>query len=95
MVPLGWVFEAGFTDEDEVVAGGVRTVFVVTGFIFAVDALSYYLGMVTKVHAHAAIKDIELALPQPIVTVRFAVLYDTAVYLVDIFEATLFHHGAQ
>jgi hypothetical protein len=89
------VFFTGFAYEDEVITGWVRAVFVVAGFAFAVDALANYLGMVTKVHAHTAVKHIEISLPQPVIAIRFAVFYNAAVYLVNVLEAALFHHGAQ
>ena len=63
VVELFRVLLANFADEDEVIAGGVRTVFVVAGLASTVNALANYFRVVTKVHAHAAIKDIELALP--------------------------------
>ncbi len=86
---------AVFANQNKFVALGPSAVFVVTGLAAAVDAFADNRCVVADIHAHATIKDIELAFPQPVITERLAVLDDAAIDLVYVFEATLFHHGAE
>jgi hypothetical protein len=44
-----------------------------------------------KTLAHPVVKDMQTSLPKSVVTIFFAVLYDPAVDLVDLFEAAVFH----
>lgn len=94
VVELFGITLAGFAYQHKVVAGGIGAVFVVAGFASAVNTNTDSFGIRGEIHAHAAIENIELALPQPVIAIRLAVLYDATVYLVDIFKAALFHHGA-
>lgn len=95
MVQLGRGLFANLTDEDEVIAAMQRAVFVIAGFGATMDALADLFGVVAELNAHAVIEHVQAALPQAVITKFFAVLHDTAVYLVHVFEAAVFHEWRQ
>lgn len=52
-------------------------------------------GCVAKSLLHATIEYIECPFPEPVITILFTIFHDAAIYLIDIFEAPIFHESAQ
>ncbi|MEN9660356.1 MAG: hypothetical protein RLZZ443_285 [Actinomycetota bacterium] len=90
---VGWQLGAGVTEQNQVAAGKVRAVAELVGRSLAVLALADDLGFVAEVGLHAAVEDVERALPQALVLEALAVANDAALDLVDLFEAAVDHDG--
>lgn len=88
-----WILLTIQTYEYKIVTVSKGTVLKVIRRALAVTTLPNRLSMIAKVDRHTIIKYSQAALPESIVTVCLAILYDTTVDLIHISESSLFHHG--
>ena len=88
------VLFAVLTDQHEIVAFGMRTVFKVARLALAVRTDTDRLCFVREIHRHPVVENAERPLPKSIVAICFTVLHDTAIDLIYLFKTTLLHHGA-
>jgi hypothetical protein len=76
-------------------AAYIRTIYLVGGLFAAFFTISDIFRFVRKAHLHTVIKHKEFAFPQAVVGELLAVLYDAAIYLIDLFIPTVQHHSTQ
>ena len=82
-----------FADQNQLIARRLEAVFEIRSLALTVYTLAYGCRIVRKSHGHALVENSQCSFPQTIVALSFAVLDYASVYLVNIFEAALFHHG--
>lgn len=63
MVQEIFVFFTIFTDQYQAVAGYIDTIFIITGFAFAMHAFANVCGLIRKAMAHTVIKNVQRAFP--------------------------------
>src|SRR5690349_13497894 len=53
--------------------------------------LTNYLGVVAEIYFHAVVKHVKTTLPKAIIAVGFAVFYNAAINLINLFKSSVFH----
>ena len=82
-------------EQDLLAALIVHTIVEVIRLRLTAPAATEDFGVGRKLHVHTAIEDVQGALPEAGIPIFFAVAHDAAINLVDLFEATILHQGAQ
>lgn len=86
---------ANTTQQHKPIAGHIGAIFVITGAHLAAIAFTNILGFIRKRHIEPLIKYEALAVPVAAVLIGFTVFDDTAIEVIHLIEAFVFHVGAQ
>ena len=61
----------------------------------ALFTLTDDLGLITEIHRHAIVEDVEGAFPVRFIAEAFAILNDSTINLIDLIKSALLHHCRQ